>query len=91
MAWGDSLLVTFDPLQEYEAKLQEMETTLVKQLHTDRTEIMERLDLQRKVRNGGREGGRKRRDKAIYLWLLFRSMKTSWQTWRLPWPKVIVR
>ena len=42
-------------LQEYEAKLSELETTLVQQLHTDRTEIMERLDLQRKVRRG-REG-----------------------------------
>ena len=42
-------------LQEYEAKLSELETTLVQQLHTDRTEIMERLDLQRKVRRRGRE------------------------------------
>ena len=46
-------------LQEYEAKLSELETTLAQQLHTDRTEIMERLDLQRKVRRG-REGGKGR-------------------------------
>ena len=73
-------------------KLQEMETTLVQQLHTDRTEIMGRLDLQRKVGNGGREGGRGEGDRVLHLSLpLFRSMKTSWWIWRLPWPKVIVR
>lgn len=41
-------------VKEYESKLGELESALVKQLHTDRTEIIERLDHQKMVCVGRR-------------------------------------